>query len=166
MLPIKDSLQKDYPLEKEQTHINALTTESRGRAISTNGGKLINNDKDENMNNCNFDMVIGKTRDYVSETRGNSMVASHDTGTHYSEPSHFDSDDNSIGTSPKRLGKVVMLVVESLVYNKSGSKGIPVSDSSDSSSSNSCISTRVMSSNVRNSRSLRILFNWLINIDA
>jgi len=71
-------------------------------------------------------------------------LASHDTGSYYSETSHLDSDDNRIGTSPKPMGIVVRFVGKSLEYIKSGSKDIAVSGSLDSSSSNPCYSTRVL----------------------
>jgi len=85
-------------------------------------------------------------RDSVSNFEGNSMVkvpcsddtplASHNTGSYYSEISHFDSEGNSIGTSPKPIGKVVRLFKETLEYNKLGSKYIAVCGSLDSTSSN------------------------------
>jgi len=78
-------------------------------------------------------------------------MASHDTGSYYSETSHLDSDDNSIGTSPKPISKVVRFVEESLEYSMSGSNDMAVSGSLDSSSSNLYISTIVLCTNVRNS---------------
>jgi len=117
MLLLQDSLQKDDPCGKGQTQTNMLTTGRRGPVVSTCEGIMINN-KDDNMNNFNFDMVFGNSRDSASNSRGNSMVkvpcsddtplASNNTGSYYSEPSHLDSND-SIGTSPKPLGKVVRL---------------------------------------------------------
>jgi len=43
-----------------------------------------------------------------------TSLASHDTGSNYSETKYLDSNDNSIGTSPKSLDKVVRFLEESL----------------------------------------------------
>jgi len=117
VLPIQDSLQKDDPFKKGQTQTNVLTTGRRCRVVSTCEGKLIYNNNDESIKKFDnyYELVIGDARCSVSYSRSNSIVkvpcsddtpmASHDTGSYYSETSHLDREDNSIGTSPKPIGK-------------------------------------------------------------